>query len=84
MEELLLNIPMIREFAVVGIHHDTWGETVKAFLVVDDQTTDFEELCKRFLDGKLASYKIPRLYEVVNELPRNATGKIVKTLLKTR
>lgn len=53
VEEVLLNIPMIREVAVVVIHHDTWGETVKAFLVVDNQTTDYEELCKRFLDGKL-------------------------------
>ena len=84
VEELLLNIPMIREVAVVGIHHDIWGETVKAFLVVDAQTTDYEDLCKCFLGGKLASYKIPRLYEVVNELPRNATGKILKTLLKIR
>jgi len=84
VEDLLQTIPMVREVAVVGTHHDIWGETVKAFLVVDDETANYEELCKRFLDGKLASYKIPRLYEIVNELPRNATGKILKTLLKTK
>jgi acyl-CoA synthetase (AMP-forming)/AMP-acid ligase II len=42
------------------------------------------EECKRFLYDEFAGYKIPRLYEAIAELPRNATGKVLKQVLRAR
>ncbi|WP_080869108.1 AMP-binding enzyme [Aneurinibacillus migulanus] len=59
-----------------------WGETVKAFIVLIDEVQDITQECKRFLKEKLAGYKIPKLYEVLPQLPRNATGRILKNALR--
>lgn len=82
IEELLVSHPNITEAAVVGVPHADWGETVKAFIVVKEISENIEADCKSFLEGKLAHNKVPRLYEVINELPRNPTGKILKTKLR--
>ncbi|MFE8701461.1 class I adenylate-forming enzyme family protein [Cytobacillus sp. FJAT-54145] len=82
IEELLTTHPSIGEVAVVGVPHPEWGETVKAFIVLSQPVENIEEECKGFLFGKLASYKVPKLYEVINELPRNVTGKILKQVLR--
>lgn len=82
IEDVLINHPKIKEVAVIGVSHPEWGETVKAFLVLEEPIGDIEGECNRFLSGKLASYKIPKLYEVIDELPRNATGKIQKQVLR--
>lgn len=82
IEELLVSHPNITEAAVVGVPHADWGETVKAFIVVKEPLENIDEECKKFLDGKLAQYKIPKLFEVINQLPRNPTGKILKTKLR--
>lgn len=82
IEELLATHPKIAEVAVVGVPHPDWGETVKAFIVVKEPLGNIEGECKSFLDGKLAQYKIPKLFEVINQLPRNPTGKILKTKLR--
>jgi len=83
-EDVLKEHPQISEVAVVGIPHPEWGETAKAFVVTSQSIHNLEEECKRFLKGKLADYKIPRVYEKLSELPRNATGKILKEVLKKR
>ena len=82
IEDVLVTHPKIREVSVIGVPHPEWGETVKAFLVLAEPMDNIEEECKRFLKGKLASYKIPKLYERIEELPRNATGKIQKQVLR--
>lgn len=82
IEDLLIQHPAIVETAVIGVPHPDWGETVKVYAVVNKDLPHFEEECKRFLNGKIASFKIPRLYEIVDELPRNATGKILKHVLR--
>lgn len=82
IEDVLVTHPKIREVSVIGVPHPEWGETVKAFLVLVEPMDNIEEECKRFLKGKLASYKIPKLYERIEELPRNATGKIQKQVLR--
>jgi acyl-CoA synthetase (AMP-forming)/AMP-acid ligase II len=82
IEEELIKHPEISEVAIIGVPHPEWGETVKAFIVATEKLSNPEADCKTFLDGKLAAYKIPRLYELVDALPRNATGKILKRMLR--
>ncbi|RIW38933.1 long-chain-fatty-acid--CoA ligase [Bacillus salacetis] len=82
VEEALVTHPAITEAAVIGVPHPEWGETVKAFIVSTEEFQDVKKSCQTYLTGKLAGYKIPKLYEQVKELPRNATGKILKQVLK--
>ncbi|KXG09802.1 Long-chain-fatty-acid--CoA ligase [Anoxybacillus sp. P3H1B] len=82
VEDVLRTHPDIIDVAVVGVPHPEWGETVKAFIVGAKPIDSLADRCKRFLSEKLADYKIPRLYEQIDELPRNATGKILKQVLR--
>ena len=78
IEELLFKHPSILEAAVVGVPSEKWGEVGKAFIVLkQDKTLDEDEVLK-YLDGKLARYKIPKHYEFRDELPKSAAGKILK------
>ena len=82
VEDVLITHPSVRDVAVVGLPSDTWGEQVSAFVVVDSQTpVDSEELDRHCRAG-LASFKVPREYEFVDALPRNAAGKILKRELR--
>lgn len=80
IEDALLQHPAIFEVAVVGIPHSEWGESVKAIYVTKEPVT--EEELKTLLETQLASFKLPRLYERVEALPRNASGKILKQQLR--
>jgi acyl-CoA synthetase (AMP-forming)/AMP-acid ligase II len=82
VEEALVSHPAIAEAAVIGVPHPDWGETVKAYIVASEDFQDIKGSCQTYLTGKLAGYKIPKLYEQVTELPRNATGKIFKQVLR--
>jgi acyl-CoA synthetase (AMP-forming)/AMP-acid ligase II len=79
IENVLLEHPRVREAAVVGIPHDVLGEDTKA-VVVGDQITaaELEAFCRE----RLADYKVPRTYELVAALPRNALGKVLKRELR--
>jgi len=82
IEEVLREIEDIDDCAVVGIQDDEWGELIVAAIVLLP-TSPFNELkITTYLNTKLASYKKPRKYIVVNELPRNAMGKVVKNDVK--
>lgn len=83
VEDALGSHPAVEEVAVVGLPHQTWGETVTAFVVpkpgkspLDEEAWLKEIRC--FLKGKIAEYKIPRRVKVLTELPRNTSGKILK------
>ena len=82
IEDVLVTHPAISEVAVVGVPHPEWGETVKAYFAASERL-DPEEV-KQFADDKLAHFKVPRLYEQVEALPRNASGKILKQPLRER
>lgn len=74
--------PKVGEVAVIGIPDKHLGERVKAFVVPKPGETLTEDEIKAFLKDKLAKYKLPEFVEVTNNIPRNATGKILKKELK--
>ena len=82
IENTLLAHPQIAEVAVVGIADRTWGEAVAAVVALkgDDDMT-LQDL-RGWCNGKLSSYKVPKQLRVVDALPRNAMGKVVKPSLK--
>ena len=75
--------PKIREAAVIGRAHEKWGEVPVAVVALDDAdgTLTLEEL-EPFLNENLARYKHPKELVIVAELPRNASGKVVKVELR--
>jgi long-chain acyl-CoA synthetase len=82
VEEVLFRHPAIRECAVVGLPDPIKGEIPAVFVVLREGGTlaasEFEEYCREHL----AAYKVPRQVEFVESLPKNATGKILKRLLR--
>jgi len=84
VEAVLLEHPQVVEAAVVGVPHQVLGEDVAAVVVlVPGSTTTPDELRRHCADA-LADYKVPRRIELVDELPRNATGKVLKAQLQDR
>ena len=83
IEETLREHPSLADVAVLAIPDETWGETVVAVLVLKekDSLVDTKSISE-WLSDKLPAYKIPKKYRFVDELPRNAMGKIVKNSLK--
>ena len=73
--------PGVVEAAVVGVPHAVLGEDVAAFVVARPGATLSAAELQDFLRPRLADYKVPRSVRFVDELPRNATGKVVKRLL---
>ena len=84
IENALLGHPDIRQAAVVGIPDDRLGEVGMAFVVVaPDATTTGQDIIE-WSRERMANYKVPRVVELVTELPVNATGKVMKELLRER
>lgn len=82
IEELLYAYDGILEAAVIGVEDKLRGQSVKAFITVEaDKTVDLKEV-KQYLLHNLALYKVPREIVVLDALPKNQTGKIMKRLLK--
>lgn len=80
IEEVLAKHDAVLESCVVGMPHEEWGETVKAVVVLKGQVS--EEELRAFTAEHLAEFKCPRIYSFVDELPRNASGKILKQQVK--
>ncbi|MGD8188724.1 long-chain-fatty-acid--CoA ligase [Brevibacillus ginsengisoli] len=82
VEEVLFEHPAIQEAAVVGVPDPYRGETVKAFIVKKkDQDVTSEDL-NQFCRKRLAAYKVPRLYEFRDELPKTMVGKVLRRHLQ--
>lgn len=82
VENVLKNHPKIKEAAVVGVPDDVFGEKVKAIIVANGMNESHISEIKAYCKQNLAKYKVPEIYEFVDELPRNAAGKILKSSLK--
>ncbi|HET8970736.1 MAG TPA: AMP-binding protein [Candidatus Nanopelagicales bacterium] len=82
VEEAVLTHPAVREVAVVGAPHETWGEQVVAYVVTVPGADLDQPALDAHLRPLLSAYKIPRAVTVVEALPRNAAGKILKRDLR--
>jgi long-chain acyl-CoA synthetase len=82
IEEVLYQFPGVKEAAVIGKPDPRKGEQPVAFVAPNDGVVLEEKALQQFLRGKLADYKVPRKVVLLPALPRNATGKILKTTLR--
>jgi long-chain acyl-CoA synthetase len=84
IEETLYQHPAVQEAAVIGVPDDHWGEAPIAYIVLRaGMSVDPGELaahCRKTLAG----YKIPKAFRIIASLPRSASGKVLKTELRTR
>ncbi|PYI55862.1 long-chain-fatty-acid--CoA ligase [Paenibacillus flagellatus] len=82
VEEVLFEHPAVREAAVVGVPDEYRGETVKAFVVREPGSSVTEAELDAFCREKLAAYKVPRLYEFRDTLPKSMIGKVIRRELR--
>ena len=84
VEDLLSGLDGIDDVAVIGVEDEEFGQRLKAFAVRSNGSSVTEDAVKDYVKRNLARYKVPRDVEFVDELPRNATGKVVKRELQGR
>jgi long-chain acyl-CoA synthetase len=82
IEEILYQVPGVKEAAVIGVPDARRGEQPMAFIATNEGTVLEEKLILQFVRDRLADYKVPRKVVFMPALPRNATGKILKTALR--
>ncbi|MDP0398482.1 FadD3 family acyl-CoA ligase [Tsukamurella strandjordii] len=82
VEQVIARIPGVSESAVVGVPEPRLGEVGKAFVVLTAGQALTEDAVIEHCRGSLANFKVPRSVEFVAELPRNATGKVLKRVLR--
>jgi acyl-CoA synthetase (AMP-forming)/AMP-acid ligase II len=78
VESVLYSHPSVQDVAVIGVPSDKWGEAVKAVVVVRDTAQLTERELIDFSREQIAGYKAPKSVDFVAELPRNASGKLLK------
>ncbi len=83
VEDVLAEHPAVRESAVVGVPDEYRGETVKAFVSLRAGATATPEELIAHCKERMAAYKYPRSVEVIDELPKTVTGKILRRELRT-
>jgi fatty-acyl-CoA synthase len=84
IEDMLYRHESVLECAVVGVPHETWGETPKALIVLREGQSATEEELIQFCRDNLAHFKCPTSVEFIAELPRTATGKLQKFKLRDK
>ena len=84
VEDTIANMNGVNEVAVIGVDDEKWGQRLKAFVVTSGSSAPSEDEVKKKVKSELAGYKVPREVEFLKELPRNATGKVLKRELEER
>jgi acyl-CoA synthetase (AMP-forming)/AMP-acid ligase II len=84
IENVLLRHPDVQQVAVIGIPDERLGEVGMAFVVTTSTDPGLADAVLAWAKEQMANYKVPRALEVVDELPVNATGKVVKDELRAR
>jgi len=82
VEGCLLHHPAVQEVAVVGMPHEKWGESPHAFVILRDGASATEDEIKLHVRDNLAHFKTPQWVSFVDELPKTATGKVQKYVLR--
>jgi fatty-acyl-CoA synthase len=82
VESVLLTHPAVREVAVVGMPHEKWGEAPYAFVVLKSGVSASEAELREFARKNMAHFKVPAAFTIVAELPKTATGKVQKYVLR--
>ena len=82
VEEFLFRLPGVQDASVIGVPDDYWGESGKAFLVMQPGATIEPDAVIAACKENVAGYKVPRHVAFIDVLPRNAAGKVLKTELR--
>jgi fatty-acyl-CoA synthase len=84
VEDVLSEHEAVDEAAAVGVEDEDFGQRLRAFVVLNEGADASEEDLKSHVKAHLARYKVPREILFIDELPRNATGKVLKRELAER
>jgi long-chain acyl-CoA synthetase len=84
VEDMMLTHPKIKDLVVVGIPEDLKGEAPKAFIQLQEGKTATEQEIREFCKAKMAPYKVPVAVEFVEEIPRSASGKAMRRMLRDK
>ncbi len=82
VEGVMLRHSAVQEVAVVGVPHEKWGEAPVAFVVLKTGATASDAELRQFARDNMAHFKVPAAFEIVTELPKTATGKVQKYVLR--
>jgi acyl-CoA synthetase (AMP-forming)/AMP-acid ligase II len=82
VESVLSDHPAVADVGVVGIPDETWGEAVKAFVVVAPEAAVTADDLMAHAAGRIAGFKVPKSVDFIDVLPRNPSGKILKRELR--
>jgi fatty-acyl-CoA synthase len=84
VENAIYEMPAVKETAVIGIPDEKWGEVGRAVVAFKPGESLKEEEILNYLKGRLAKYKVPKSVVFMDDLPRNAAGKVLKNLLREK
>ncbi len=84
LENVLAACPEVQDVAVIGVPSEKWGETPLALVVPAPDASPTPDSLKAYCKDNLAGYKVPQLYELVDSLPRNPSGKLLKPELREK
>jgi acyl-CoA synthetase (AMP-forming)/AMP-acid ligase II len=84
VEKALATHENVAEASVIGVQDEQFGQRLAAFVVLNDGGSATPEELKQYVRENLANYKVPREITIIDELPRNSTGKIVRRELQAR